>query len=103
MEEFPSGQRGQTVNLLLLASVVRIHPPPPEKRTLRLQSPFFCEDVYKRQEEITDITVLKKGMTNRSFLFTCKGKKYICLLYTSGHDRRAIIRNIKGARLPPEV
>jgi hypothetical protein len=30
MEEFPSGQRGQTVNLLLLASVVRIHPPPPD-------------------------------------------------------------------------
>ena len=29
MEEFPSGQRGQTVNLLRLASVVRIHPPPP--------------------------------------------------------------------------
>ena len=26
---FPSGQRGQTVNLLLLASVVRIHPLPP--------------------------------------------------------------------------
>ena len=32
MEEFPSGQRGQTVNLLRLASVVRIHPPPPKKR-----------------------------------------------------------------------
>ena len=31
MEEFPSGQRGQTVNLLRLASVVRIHPPPPNK------------------------------------------------------------------------
>ena len=31
MEEFPSGQRGQTVNLLLLASVVRIHPPPPNR------------------------------------------------------------------------
>ncbi len=28
-EEFPSGQRGQTVNLLLVASVVRIHPLPP--------------------------------------------------------------------------
>ena len=26
--EFPSGQRGQTVNLLQLASVVRIHLPP---------------------------------------------------------------------------
>ena len=28
MGEFPSGQRGQTVNLLLIASVVRIHPLP---------------------------------------------------------------------------
>ena len=32
MEEFPSGQRGQTVNLLRFASVVRIHPPPPTRR-----------------------------------------------------------------------
>ena len=30
-EEFPSGQRGQTVNLLRFASVVRIHPPPPTR------------------------------------------------------------------------
>ena len=30
MEEYPSGQRGQTVNLLASPSVVRIHPPPPE-------------------------------------------------------------------------
>ena len=27
-EGFPSGQRGQTVNLLFTTSVVRIHPPP---------------------------------------------------------------------------
>ena len=33
MGEFPSGQRGQTVNLLLLASVVRIHLLPPEKNS----------------------------------------------------------------------
>ena len=32
MGEFPSGQRGQTVNLLLIASVVRIHLPPPNER-----------------------------------------------------------------------
>ena len=31
MGEFPSGQRGQTVNLLSLTSVVRIHLPPPDK------------------------------------------------------------------------
>ena len=30
MGEFPSGQRGQTVNLLSTTSVVRIHSPPPE-------------------------------------------------------------------------
>ena len=29
MGEFPSGQRGQTVNLLAMPTVVRIHPPPP--------------------------------------------------------------------------
>ena len=28
MDGFPSGQRGQTVNLLQIASVVRIHPHP---------------------------------------------------------------------------
>ena len=33
MGAFPSGQRGQTVNLLSLTSVVRIHPLPPTKRT----------------------------------------------------------------------
>ena len=32
MEDFPSGQRGQTVNLLAVLSVVRIHHPPPTKK-----------------------------------------------------------------------
>ena len=33
MERFPSGQREQTVNLLSVTSVVRIHPSPPRKST----------------------------------------------------------------------
>ena len=33
MGDFPSGQRGQTVNLLATPSVVRIHHPPPRKKT----------------------------------------------------------------------
>ena len=41
MGVFPSGQRGQTVNLLAPPSVVRIHPLPPNKRDLRKQV-FFC-------------------------------------------------------------
>jgi hypothetical protein len=32
MGEFQSGQMGQTVNLLSLTSVVRIHPPPPKQK-----------------------------------------------------------------------
>ena len=37
--------------------------------------------------EIVDITVLKKGMTNRSFLFTCRQKKYIMRIPGEGTDR----------------
>ena len=32
MGDFPSGQRGQTVNLLAMPSVVRIHHPPPKQK-----------------------------------------------------------------------
>ena len=41
MGVFPSGQWGQTVNLLLSASVVRIHPRPPRKRLCRNTQAFF--------------------------------------------------------------
>ena len=38
-------------------------------------------------EEITDIEVLKKGMTNRSFLFTCRDGKYIMRVPGEGTDK----------------
>ena len=44
MGEFPSGQRGQTVNLLLSASVVRIHPLPPKKN--KFEQPVFYEGAF---------------------------------------------------------
>lgn len=37
--------------------------------------------------EVVDITVLKKGMTNRSFLFTCRNKKYIMRIPGEGTDQ----------------
>lgn len=37
--------------------------------------------------EIVDITVLKKGMTNRSFLFSVKGEKYIMRIPGEGTDQ----------------
>ncbi len=39
------------------------------------------------EDEITDISVLKKGMTNRSFLFQGKQKKYIMRIPGEGTDR----------------
>lgn len=39
------------------------------------------------QNKIVNITVLKKGMTNRSFLFTCGEKKYIMRIPGEGTDQ----------------
>lgn len=38
------------------------------------------------EDEITEITVLKKGMTNRSFSFRCAGKKYIMRIPGEGTE-----------------
>ena len=40
-----------------------------------------------RQSSITDIAVLKKGMTNRSFLFSVNGEKYIMRIPGEGTDK----------------
>ena len=59
--------------------------------------------------EITGITVLKKGMTNRSFLFSVKGKKYIMRVPGEGTDQlinrkeeAAVYNAIKGYGLCDE-
>ena len=38
-------------------------------------------------DDIQEITLLKKGMTNRSFLFSCKGKRYIMRIPGEGTDQ----------------
>ncbi len=40
-----------------------------------------------KEEDITGISVLKKGMTNRSFSFCCGGKKYIMRIPGEGTER----------------
>lgn len=47
----------------------------------------ICKALDVKPEEITDITVLKKGMTNRSFLFLCGEKKYIMRIPGEGTDQ----------------
>lgn len=40
-----------------------------------------------RTEEIADIAVLKKGMTNHSFVFTCRSRKYIIRIPGEGTEK----------------
>ena len=39
------------------------------------------------KNEIVDIAILKKGMTNRSFIFSCRGNKYIMRIPGEGTER----------------
>ena len=45
------------------------------------------EALNVKENDIKDITTLKKGMTNRSFLFTCKNHKYIMRIPGEGTDK----------------
>ena len=45
------------------------------------------ETLGVNRDEITNVEVLKKGMTNRSYLFECKDKKYIMRISGEGTDR----------------
>lgn len=47
----------------------------------------IAEVLRVNKKEIMDIEVLKKGMTNRSFLFTCRNKKYIMRIPGEGTDQ----------------
>ncbi len=47
----------------------------------------ICETLDVIPDEVEDITVMKKGMTNRSFLFTCNGKRYIMRIPGEGTDK----------------
>ena len=38
------------------------------------------------EDDIVDIEILKKGMTNRSFIFSCKGSRYIMRIPGEGTD-----------------
>lgn len=66
--------------------------------------------LHVQTEEIGEIQVLKKGMTNRSFLFACRGKKYIMRIPGEGTERlihRAqeaeVYRTIAGKGICDEV
>lgn len=47
----------------------------------------IADSLGVEENEIVDIEVLKKGMTNRSFLFSCKNQKYIMRIPGEGTDQ----------------
>ncbi len=47
----------------------------------------IVETFKVNSKDIVNIEVLKKGMTNRSFLFTCKGKRYIMRIPGEGTEQ----------------
>ena len=47
----------------------------------------ICQAMQVEEADITEITMLKKGMTNRSFLFVCKGNRYIMRIPGEGTDQ----------------
>lgn len=54
------------------------------------QEPDICiiaECLGVSTDEIADIEVLKKGMTNRSVLFSCRGKRYIMRIPGEGTEQ----------------
>ena len=58
-----------------------------ESNHLKSDAIYIISDVFKvREKDITDIEVLKKGMTNRSFLFSVLGTKYIMRIPGEGTD-----------------
>lgn len=48
---------------------------------------LIAQNFGVEQTEVRDIEVLKKGMTNRSFKFSCKGKRFIMRIPGAGTDQ----------------
>lgn len=75
----------QTETDLKLDGAVRAEEWVPEKQEDAIAA--IMEAMHVEREEITDISVLKKGMTNRSFLFRCRGEAYIMRVPGEGTEQ----------------
>ncbi len=74
------------------------------------QMRVIAQALHAGPEEITHISALKTGMTNRSFLFSCRGRKYIIRIPGEGTGRlisrreeAAVYQLIRGRGLCEDV
>ncbi|MCM1125270.1 MAG: NTP transferase domain-containing protein [Lachnospiraceae bacterium] len=70
----------------------------------------ICRTLKAAKENIIHISILKKGITNRSFLFECKGKKYIMRIPGEGTDRLidrkqeySVYQMLKGKEISEQI
>ena len=70
----------------------------------------ICKVFYSRNEDIKDIYTLKKGMTNRSYIFTVKDKRYIMRIPGEGTEQlinrkeeAEVYNTIKGYNICDEL
>lgn len=71
---------------------------------------LIAEILKAGTDEIKDIRALKKGMTNRSFLFTCRGIRYIMRIPGEGTERLInrrqeyeVYQTIKGLGISDDI
>ncbi|WP_050572002.1 NTP transferase domain-containing protein [Streptococcus suis] len=71
---------------------------------------IICQTLQVETKDINGITALKKGMTNRSFLFSCGNKKYIMRIPGEGTDllinrqqEFSVYRTLDGANICDEI
>lgn len=62
---------------------------------------IICKKLGVKIKDIVNISVLKKGMTNRSFLFTCNHEKYIMRIPGEGTDQ--LINRYEEAAVYEEI
>lgn len=71
---------------------------------------IIASALHVTTDQITGIEVLKKGMTNRSFLFSCAGKQYIMRIPGEGTDQlinrvqeAAVYHALDGSHICDEI
>ena len=82
-----------------------------ESKTLKSDAIEIIADVFNVPDnQISDINVLKKGMTNRSFLFSCMGQRYIMRIPGEGtselinrRQEAAVYQIIKDKGISDEI
>ena len=95
MGEFPSGQRGQTVNLLSLTSLVRIQLPPPKQKGHRMVSFLF----WQREASSGSLLVFDKDLVRSFSISRCQRRGSPKMLDIFGGSRIASIRLEKKPRI----